>query len=117
GGFAMRFEPTITTGLTPMHWDQNIPTGNIQNKTMTISVWVKINNAAYYAGTHTKPTLTIDYDNGTTLSSVATTGTDWQQLAVTFTPANTYGQIEMKVTGATDATGTNSYFYVDDVNV
>lgn len=27
------------------------------------------------------------------------------------------GLIEVKVTGATDATGTNSYFYVDDVNV
>ena len=115
GGFAMRFEPTYSPNL--MHWEQNVPTGNIQNKTMTVSVWVKINNAAYYAGTHTKPTLTIDYDNGTTMSSVATTGTGWQQLAVVFTPTTTYGQIEMKVTGATDATGTNRYFYVDDVNV
>jgi hypothetical protein len=115
GGFAMRFEPIFSPNL--MHWEQTIPTGNIQNKTMTVSVWVKINNAAYYAGTHTKPTLTIDYDNGTTLSSVATTGTGWQQLAVVFTPTTTYGQIEMKITGATDATGTNRYFYVDDVNV
>jgi len=115
GGFAMRFEPTYSPNL--MHWEQNVPTGNIQNKTMTVSVWVKINNAAYYAGTHTKPTLTIDYDNGTTMSSVATTGTGWQQLAVVFTPTTTYGQIEMKVTGATDATGTNRYFYVDDVNI
>jgi len=115
GGFAMRFEPTYSPNL--MRWEQLIPTGNIQNKTMTVSVWVKINNAAYYAGTHTKPTLTIDYDNGTTMSSVATTGTGWQQLAVTFTPTTTYGQIEMKVTGATDATGTNRYFYVDDVNI
>ena len=116
GGFAMRFEPIFSPNL--MHWEQDIPTGNIQNKTMTVSLWVKINNAAYYAGTHTKPTLTVDYDNGTAISSVATTGTDWQQLAVTFTPVTTYGQIEMKVTGATDATaGANSYFYVDDVNV
>lgn len=116
GGFAMRFEPTYSPNL--MRWEQTIPTGNIQNKTMTVSVWVKINNAAYYAGTHSMPTLTVDYDNGTTISSVATTGTDWQQLAVTFTPATTYGQIEMKVTGATDATsGANSYFYVDDVNI
>ena len=116
GGFAMRFEPIFSPNL--MHWEQDIPTDNIQNKTMTVSLWVKINNAAYYAGTHTKPTLTVDYDNGTAISSVATTGTDWQQLAVTFTPVTTYGQIEMKVTGATDATaGANSYFYVDDVNV
>ena len=115
GGFAMRFEPTYSPNL--MHWEQNIPTGNIQNKTMTVSLWVKINNSAYWAGTHTKPTLTIDYDNGTTITSVATASTSWQLLACTFTPATTYGQIEMKVTGATDATGTNRYFYVDDVNV
>lgn len=115
GGFAMRFEPTYSPNL--MHWEQNVPTGNIQSKTMTVSLWVKINNSAYWAGTHTKPTLTIDYDNGTTISSVATASTDWQLLACTFTPTTTYGQIEMKVTGATDATGTNRYFYVDDVNV
>ena len=116
GGFAMRFEPTYSPNL--MHWEQIIPTGNIQNKTMTVSLWVYINNAAYYAGTHTKPTLTVDYDNGTEISSVATaTAGSWQQLAVTFTPTTGYGQIEMKVTGATDATGTNRYFYVDDVNV
>jgi len=115
GGFAMRFEPTYSPNL--MHWEQIIPTGNIQNKTMTVSLWVKLNNSAYWAGTHTKPTLTIDYDNGTTITSVATASTNWQQLACTFTPTTTYGQIEMKVTGATDATGTNRYFYVDDVNV
>lgn len=118
GGFAMRFEPTDTTALNLMSWKQIIPTGNIQNKTMTVSVWVYINNAAYYAGTHTKPTLTVDYDNGTEISSVATaTAGSWQQLAVTFTPTTGYGQVEMKVTGATDATGTDSYFYVDDMNV
>ena len=64
GGSAMRFNPYSST--IPMHWEQNIPTGNIQNKTMTVSLWLKINNSAYWAGTHTKPTLTIDYDNGTT---------------------------------------------------
>lgn len=116
GGFAMRFEPTYSPNL--MHWEQNIPTGNIQNKTMTVSLWVKLNNAAYWAGTHSMPTLTINYDNGTEISSVATaTAGSWQQLAVTFTPTTTYGQIEMKVTGATDATGTDRYFYVDDVNI
>ena len=41
-------EPTYSPNL--MHWEQNIPTGNIQNKTMTVSLWVKINNSAYWAG-------------------------------------------------------------------
>ena len=115
GGYALKFDSRNGSDL--MTWKQTIPTGNIQNKTMTVSLWVKLNNSAYWAGTHTKPTLTIDYDNGTTITSVATASTNWQQLACTFTPTTTYGQIEMKVTGATDATGTNRYFYVDDVNV
>ena len=115
GGFAMRFMPISSTQL--LKWEQTIPIGDISTKTMTITCWVYINNAAYYAGTHTKPTLSVNYDNGTTLSSVATGATGWQQLAVTFTPATSYGQVTVKVTGATDATGTNRYFYVDDVNV
>lgn len=116
GGFAMRFEPIYSPYL--MHWEQTIPTGDIDTKTMTISVWVYINNAAYYAGTHTKPTLTVTYDNGTEISAVAAASAGaWQQLAVTFTPATSFGQVEMKITGATDATGTNRYFYVDDVNI
>jgi hypothetical protein len=116
GGFAMRFEPTYSPNL--MHWEQNIPTGNIQSKTMTITCWVYINNAAYYAGTHTKPTLTVTYDQTSTVTAVATgTAGSWQQLACTFTPTTGYGQVEMKITGATDATTTSRYFYVDDFNI
>jgi len=116
GGFAMRFQPY---GMNLMHWEQTIPTGNIQNKTMTISCWVRINLAAYYAGTYTLPTLTVTYDQTSTATSVATaTAGSWQQLAVTFTPTTTFGQVEMKITGATNASlGANSYFYVDDFNV
>ena len=116
GGFAMRFQPY---GTNLMHWEQTIPTGNIQNKTMTISCWVKINLAAYYAGIYTLPTLTVTYDQTSTATSVATaTAGDWQQLAVTFTPTTSFGQVEMKITGATNASlGANSYFYVDDFNV
>lgn len=115
GGSAMRFAPNSSTNL--MHWEQKIPTGDITSKTMTITCWVKINSATYYAGTHTKPTLTVTYDQTSTVSSVATTGTGWQQLACTFTPSTAYGEVEMKITGNTDATGTNAYFYVDDFNI
>jgi hypothetical protein len=116
GGSAMRFTPTSSTDS--MYWEQIIPTGNIQNKTMTITCWVYINNAAYYAGTHTKPTLTVTYDQTSTATSVATaTAGSWQQLAVTFTPTTTFGQVTMKITGATDATTTSRYFYVDDFNI
>jgi hypothetical protein len=114
GGSALRFAPNGTDLLC---WEQNIPTGDIQGKTMNVNVWVKINAAAYYAGTHTNPTLKIVYDNGTEVSAVATDTTDWQQINVSFTPATTYGQITMSVCGGTDATTTDAYFYLDDVNI
>ena len=115
GGFALRREPLSST--VNYDWEFDIPTGNIQNETKTIAVWCKINSATYYAGTHTNPTLTVNYDNGTTTTSpngVATNTTAWQLLSVTFTPATTYGQITITISGATDATTTNAYFYIDD---
>ena len=115
GGYAMRFEPNFTPNST--HWEQNVPVGNIQNKTMTFSVWVKINNSAYWGGTHIKPTLTLNYDNGTIESTVATATTNWQRLAITITPATTFGRVNMQLSGSTSATGSNAYFYVDDVNI
>jgi hypothetical protein len=115
GKFAMRFQPTDSTNK--LTWLQYVPTGNIQNKTMNVNVWVKMNAAAYYAGTHTNPTLRVNYDNGTEITAVATDSTAWQQLNVSFTPATTYGQISVQLEGATDATTTNAYFYVDDMNI
>lgn len=117
GGSAMRFTPYGATNL--VHWEQTIPTGDITSQTMTITCWVYINNAAYYADTHTKPTLTVTYDDGaSSVTSVATaTAGSWQQLACTFTPATSYGQVTMKITGGTGATGTNRYFYIDDFNI
>jgi len=115
GGYAMKFTPASSTEL--MHWEQNIPIGDIQTKTMTVTCWVKINNSAYYAGTHTKPTLTVTYDQTTTITSTALGNTGWQQLACTFTPTTDFGQIQIKLTANTDATGTNRDFYVDDFNI
>lgn len=115
GKFAIRFEPlSSTNNLT---WSFDVPTGNIQNKTMTVAIWCKINSATYYAGTHQLPRLTIDYDNGTTAYHQAGETTDWQLLFVTFTPTTTYGQITVTLSGKTDATTTNAYIYFDDWTV
>ena len=115
GKFAIRFESlSSTNNLT---WDFTIPTGNIQNKTMTVGVWCKINNANYYSGTHQLPRLTIDYDNGTTAYAQATETTDWQLLYVVFTPTTTYGQITVTLSTRTDQTTTNAYVYFDDFTV
>jgi len=115
GGFAMRFRPQ--TGTNVLCFTQKVPTGNIQNKTMSIGVWVKINNANYWGGTHTMPKLTINYDNGTVVYASATQTTDWQLLQVPFTPTTTYGQLTVTICGASDATTTDAYFYVQDWSI
>jgi hypothetical protein len=112
GGFALRFEPTSST--YNLEWEFNIPTGNIQNKTMMVGVWCKINSATYYAGTHQLPRLTIDYDDGTAAYVQASQTTNWQFLPLPFTPVTTYGQITVTLSGRTDATTTNAYVYWDD---
>lgn len=117
-GYAWKLTPTQTNGTDLFTWpltgNQVIPSGNLQNKSPAVGIWVKINNAAYYAGTHTKPTLVVNYDNGTTVEVAATATTSWQRLAVSFTPLTTYGQYSWYLKAATDATGTNRDFYVDD---
>jgi hypothetical protein len=116
GGFAIRFESISSEDS--LEWTQDIPTGNIQNKDMTVAVWCKINNANYYSGTHQKPRLTIVYDNGaSTCYAEATATTDWQLLSVTFTPTTTFGQISATLSTKTDQTSTNAYVYFDDYSV
>jgi hypothetical protein len=84
---------------------------------MNISVWVKINSSTYFAGTHQKPRLTVDYDNGTTAYTEAIASTGWQLLSLSFTPSTTYGQVKATISGYTDATSSDSWFYVDDLNI
>lgn len=120
-GYAWKSTPTQTNGTDLYVWPgsdnvnkQVIPSGNLQNKSPAVGIWVKINNAAYYAGTHTKPTLVVNYDNGTTVEVAATATTSWQRLAISFTPLTTYGQYSWYLKAATDATGTNRDWYCDD---
>jgi len=113
GGYAMRIEPVSATSMAmfPLTTqERSVPTGNIQNKTMTVSIWCNIANSAYATGVHTKPTLNVKYDNTTIISTVALAqyGT-WQLLALTFTPLTQFGRIEWWVTGATSASGTTLY--------
>jgi len=113
GGFALRFQPRSSAYTT--YWTQNIPTGNIQNLTMTVGVWVKMNNAAYWAGSYQMPRLTVSYDNGASSNFVAAAqNTEWQFIFLAITPTTTFGQITFTVDGKTDAVGSNAYFYIDD---
>jgi hypothetical protein len=117
GKFSLRLEPLSSTNLLeyPVTGQpRSYPTGNISGKTMLVSVWVKINAAAFYAGTHEKPTLHVDYDDGTEVTAVAVASTSWQRLDVTFTPSTAHGEIEVWASCATDATSTEAYVYWDD---
>lgn len=115
GGYAMRFENIDPNRVLSI--DEPTPTDNIQDKTMTIAIWCKINSANYYSGTHQLPRLTVNYDNGTTTYAEATETTDWQLLSVSFTPTTDYGQITMTLSTKSDQTGSNSYVYWDDVSI
>lgn len=107
--YSVRMEPTSSPTL--FTWEQTVPTGNIQNKDMQVSVWVKINHVNYYAGTNRLPRLTVTYDGTSTVYSQASELTTAQKLFVNFTPLTTTGKITVRIGGYTDATGSDAYFY------
>lgn len=115
GGFAVRFEPLSDSDN--LEWSFTIPTGDLTDLTMFIGVWCKINNAAYYGGTHQLPRLTVDYDDGTTAYAEAAESTDWQLLTVPFTPTTDFPRITVTLSGRTDATGSDAYVYWDDFSI
>lgn len=115
GKYALRYE--FTTSGESLELESKIPTGNIQNLDAAVGVWVKISSANFYSGTYRLPRLTINYDNGTTAYAQAAAVTDWQYIFVPFTPATTYGEIEVTLDAQTDQTTTNSYVYWDDFSM
>jgi len=116
GGSALRFEPLTSTDEFVFSFD--VPTGNIQNKVMTIAIWCKIASSDYYSGAvYTLPKLSISYDDGSVAYSQATNTTDWQFISVNISPITTTGKIIVSLSGTTDAVSPNNYFYWDDISV
>jgi hypothetical protein len=115
GTYAMRFNSVSETDLFEL--PINVSIGDIQNSTMNISIWVKINHANYYAGTHVNPKLTVTYDATKTEVATAIDTTDWQELKVSITPTTDTGKITVTLSGVTDATDTEAYFYWSDMSV
>ncbi len=117
GQFGWRGAPRSSSSSTsPLEYSWDFTTGNCQNLTLSVMARVKINAAAYYAGTHVNPTLTVTYDDGASeTSSVATATTADQQLYVSFIPTTTFGKITINISASTDATGTDAYFYVGEI--
>ncbi len=116
GKFTIRMQNVLQG--SPLEWKFNVPTGNIQNQTLIIGVWVKINSANYYSVLYNKPKMTINYDDGASSVYVeAANSTDWQYISLPVTPATTFGQIEVVISTDTDQTGSDAYVYFDDMTV
>lgn len=107
------------SGTNRTYWEQLVPTGDIQNKDMTVGVWVWIDNTAYDAGVYEMPRLTVSYDNDTATTygeAIATFGA-WQFIHASFSPTTTYGQIKVKLSTMTDASLANAPVYFGDMSV
>lgn len=113
GQFAMRYESSSAVNALSNSWEYK--TGNIQNLTTTVAVRLKINSANYYSGTYVLPKLTVNFDNGTSISVTAVATTADQQLLVAFTPLTTFGKYTITLTTQTDQTGSNAYVYWGEV--
>jgi hypothetical protein len=114
GGSSMRFENNTADEFC---WSFDVPTGSIQNKTLTVSVWVKINNASYYSSSYILPKLSITYDTDTVEYIQSTATTDWQLVVLPIMPITTSGKIVVSLCSYTDQTGSNAYVYFDDMSI
>lgn len=116
GGYPMRFRSEY--GDVNLEFKQDIPTGNILGKTMSVGVWVHIAGSAFWAGNYIMPRLTVIYDNGTeAYAEAAQVAGSWQLLQVPFTPATAYGLLNITFSCASDTTGGDEYVYVTDWSV
>lgn len=114
GGLAFGTAPYGGTDNFDYEFDDFI--GDQTGKAVTVSVYCYINNAAYYAGTHTDPTLEVEYDGGTTTSTTHSgTAGSWTQLSVTFTPTTDTPTITITLRTKSDAASeANRMVFWDD---
>lgn len=111
---AIRLESFSGTALVGYRrWDSGgLPfvktTGDAQGKAITITAKVYIPHADFYAGTHTKPTLEVVDNDGTTRTAVASGNTNIQTLAISWTPTTTATSYSYQIYGGSDASGTTT---------
>lgn len=118
GQFSIRLQPIHSTdSLIYMDNDGVTTIGDCKDKTVVVTARIKINNAAYYAGTHSKPTLKVIYDGTTEITDVASDTTDAQILQVSFIPTTSDEFIQIQINGATDASGSDAYFYLGKLSI
>jgi hypothetical protein len=96
----------ITTGVLTNRY--NASSDNVSGCSIFIEVFCQINNAAYYAGTHVLPTLSVDYDDGTVITDVGSANTLLQSLQVSFSATTSYNPLGISLLQKTDASTINS---------
>ncbi|MFC1714866.1 right-handed parallel beta-helix repeat-containing protein [Candidatus Poribacteria bacterium] len=113
---AWRFEPYWTNEALELKLATPI---GVANEPITVSVFCKLNHLNYAAGTCIAPKLEISgcgMAGGTLTASADVTTTDWQLLTVSGTPTSV-GQIAIILSIETDASGSDTYVYWDDMYV
>jgi len=116
GKKAWRFEPYLPDEALKL--ELTAPVG-VANEPITITLYVKLNHLNYAVGTYVAPKLEISGlgMTGDTLSDSAdVTTTNWQLLVVSGTPTSV-GVITIKLSTETDASGSDSYIYWDDMYI
>jgi hypothetical protein len=111
--YSWRFEPGTPPDVLEYTYDQVI--GDQSGHSMFVYMWVKINSANYWSGTHRLPRLYVAYDNGDQVYSQAGESTDWQMLIAPVTLATSYPTITIALNGYTDQTGSDAWFYLGHI--
>ncbi len=112
---AWRFEPFWAN--KPIELEMATVVG-MANEQITVSVYCKINSDNYDAGVNVAPTMTISGLGMGTITDTAdvTDHGTWQLLSCSGTPTSA-GQITIKLSSETNASGSDSYVYWDDMYV
>ncbi len=117
GLLAWRSERFFTNKEIALELTTVVSNGNV-NTPITITVYCYIGADAYDAGTNVAPTLTVSGAGSTLTTDTAdvTNEGSWQLLSVSVTPTEV-GTLTIKLSSQTDASGSDSYVYWDDMLV
>lgn len=108
--YAIRFNPIFDN----VEFSQLYPIGNQQGNTLSVIYKVLVSSANYWSGEHQMPTVKVIYDGG--LNEVeavmAKDNSDWINISAEFIPETTTGVIDITLSGFSDQSAPDSYFYL-----
>ncbi|MEW6487652.1 MAG: hypothetical protein AB1578_07030 [Thermodesulfobacteriota bacterium] len=104
------------TGSAPLTTQFLIGTNDVTDLSVAVLLHCQM-AAAYYAGTHVLPKMTVDYDAGTLVTQSASASTARQRLAAVFSPTASYNTVGVALATETDATGADADVYWDTLTL